>query len=115
MKYSGVFHLGVHKAAVEAARVASGDRVSMTIEADREPLPTDTAPSDLIAGLSNDAGALRSWKKLAPAVRRGYVKNVLDAKKSETRVRRIAKIVATLHDGVPARRTWTPPTDGRDR
>jgi len=47
--------------------------------------------------------------RLAPAVRRGYVKNVLDAKKPETRARRVAKIVATLHEGVPVRRTWKPP------
>jgi uncharacterized protein YdeI (YjbR/CyaY-like superfamily) len=104
MKYGGVFHLGVHKATAEAASVAGGDSVSMTIGPDREPLPTDVVPRDLAGALSRDEGASVSWKKLAPAVRRGYVKSVLDAKKPETRIRRIARIVGTLHDGAPARR-----------
>jgi hypothetical protein len=41
-------------------------------------------------------------------VRRGFVKSVLDAKKAETRARRISGIVATLREGAPARRTWKP-------
>jgi Bacteriocin-protection, YdeI or OmpD-Associated len=65
--------------------------------------------SPTAGALSDDAGASESWKKLAPAVRRGYVKSVLDAKKAETRAGRIVKIVETLRHGVPARRTWTPP------
>jgi hypothetical protein len=109
MKYSGVFHLGIHKAIAQAARVARGTRVAITIEADRAPQPTDLVPADLAGALSADSPATASWKKLAPAVRRGYVKSVLDAKKPETRGRRIAKIVETLHHGVPARRVWTPP------
>jgi uncharacterized protein YdeI (YjbR/CyaY-like superfamily) len=60
------------------------------------------------AALARDRKASASWKKLAPAVRRGYVKSVLDAKKQATRNRRVAKIVETLGGGVPARRTWKP-------
>jgi hypothetical protein len=108
MKYSGVFHLGVHKSTVQAAGFARGDEVSVTIEPDLEPLPTDIAPDDLAGALSRDAAASDSWTKLAPAVRRGHVKSVLEARKPETRARRIAKIVETLHAGVPARRTWAP-------
>jgi hypothetical protein len=108
MKYSGVFHLGIHKAAAQRAGVARGDRVEVTIELDDEPLPTDVTPDDLAGALSRDPKASASWGKLAPAVHRGYVKQVLDAKKAETRARRIAKIVETLHQGVPARRTWKP-------
>jgi hypothetical protein len=108
MKYSGVFHLGVHKATIGAAGVSQGQRVEVTIEIDDEPLPTDTVPDDLVAALAGAPKAAASWAKLAPAVRRGYVKNVLDAKKPETRARRVAKIVQTLRKGVPERRTWKP-------
>lgn len=108
MKYSGVFHLGVHKATVEVAGVSRGARVTVTIELDGEPLPTDTVPGDLVAALAHAPKAAATWPKLAPAIRRGYVKSVLDAKKPETRARRIATIVATLRKGVPARRTWKP-------
>ena len=109
MKYSGVFHLGVHKATVAGAGVAGGDRVRVTIELDDRPLPTAAVPNDLALALSRNPKASTSWERLAPAVRRGFVKDVLDAKKDETRARRIARIVQTLHEGVPPRRTWSPP------
>lgn len=104
MKYSGIFHLGVHKATVTAAGVAPGARVKVTIEVDDEPLPTDTVPDDLAKALARNPKASSSWQKLAPAVRRGFVKNVIEAKQEETRSRRITRIVETLHEGVPPRR-----------
>ncbi|HKW84111.1 MAG TPA: YdeI/OmpD-associated family protein [Burkholderiaceae bacterium] len=115
MKYSGIFHLGVHKATVQAAGVGGGERVDVTIELDDQPLPTDVAPDDLTGALARQPKAQASWQKLAPAVRRGYVKSVLDAKKEETRARRIAQIVETLRHGVPARRTWKPPVRDSQR
>jgi hypothetical protein len=108
MKYSGVFHLGVHKATASSSGVSEGTRVDITIELDDEPLPTDLVPNDLAAALHRDSKASASWERLAPAVRRGYVKSLLEAKKLETRARRVSKIVATLRKGVPARRTWKP-------
>jgi hypothetical protein len=104
MKYSGLLHLGIHKATVTTAGVAAGARVKVTIEIDDEPLPTDRVPDDLAKALAQDPGASTSWQKLAPAVRRGFVKGVVEAKRQETRARRIARIVATLHEGVPPRR-----------
>jgi hypothetical protein len=108
MKYSGVFHMGVHKEVARAAGVGLGALVVLTVARDDEPLPTDVVPEDLASALASDANASASWAKLAPATRRGYVKSALDAKKPETRARRIATIVDTLRHGVPARRTWTP-------
>jgi hypothetical protein len=57
MKYSGVFHLGIHKATVRAAGVARGDRVEVTIEIDDQPLPTDVLPGDLARALARDKKA----------------------------------------------------------
>jgi hypothetical protein len=108
MKYSGVFHLGIHKQVARAAGLGEGARVAVTVEADRQPLPTDILPDDLASALSADGPASSAWQSLSPAVRRGYVKGVLDAKKSTTRARRVGKIVDLLHDGVPPRRTWVP-------
>src|SRR5512134_1912142 len=61
MKYSGVFHLGVHKATATSAGVSSGARVDVTIELDDEPLPTDVVPDDLAGALHGDAKAAASW------------------------------------------------------
>jgi hypothetical protein len=109
MKYSGVFHMGVHKATAQAAGLTQGARVAITIEADHGPLPYDLAPEDLMGALSANVKASEIWPRLAPAVRRGYVRSVIEAKRAETRARRVARIVQSLQDGVPARRTWTPP------
>ena len=108
MKYSGVFHMGVHLAVARAAGVRAGARVEVTIELDTKPLPTDVVPGDLRRALDKHEDAARNWERLSPATRRGYVKSVIEAKRAETRARRIATIVETLDEGVPARRTWEP-------
>ena len=108
MKYSGVFHLGVHKATAQSAGVGHGDRVAVTIERDDKPLPTDIVPQDLVRALARVPQAAASWEQLSPARRREYVKGILEAKKSDTRAGRIARIVATLRAGVPRRATWRP-------
>lgn len=110
MKYSAVFHMGVHKATVAGAGVVVGDRVEVALEVDDQPLPTDIVPEDLARALAKNPKASACWKKLAPAHRREHVKLLIGAKKPETRARRIATIVDTLRAGVPPRRTWTPPT-----
>jgi hypothetical protein len=112
MKYSGVFHLGVHEATLARAGAAGGDRVDVTIEIDDEPLPTDVVPDDLARALAEHPKAAASWEKLAPAHRREHVREIIEAKKPETRARRIAKMVEILRAGVPPRRTWTRPTSG---
>jgi hypothetical protein len=96
MKYSGVFHMGVHKATLARAGAKGGDRVDVTIEIDDQPLPTDVVPADLAAALAGAADAGAAWEKLSPAHKREHVKHVIDAKKPETRARRIAKAVEAL-------------------
>jgi len=99
MKYSGVFHMGVHKATAAAARVKQGDRVEVTIELDDQPLPTEVVPPDLARAIGKRAKAKAAWRDLSPAHKRERVKQVIDAKKPETRARRIAKIVDGLLAG----------------
>lgn len=96
MKYSGVFHMGVHKATIAEAGATSGDEVDVRIEIDDEPLPTDTVPPDLARALARSARLRAAWDKLPPSHRREHVKHVVEAKKPETRARRIAATVAAL-------------------
>jgi uncharacterized protein YdeI (YjbR/CyaY-like superfamily) len=109
MKYSGVFHMGVHKATLARVKPRPGRRVALTIEIDDQPLPTDVVPGDLARALAKQPSAAATWKVLAPAHRREHVKQVIEAKKPETRARRIAKMVEALRAGPPQRRTWSPP------
>ncbi len=108
MKYSGIFHMGVHKATLAKAKASEGQRVDITIELDDEPLPTDKMPADLSKALAKNAAAREAWSKMSPSHKREHVKHVIEAKKPETRARRIAKTIESLRNGPPPRRTWTP-------
>lgn len=99
MMYGGIFHLGVHKATLAEAGVEAPARVTLTIELDGEPLPTDKVPPDLARALKRSAPAGAAWKSLRPSLKREHVKAVIGAKKPETRARRIAKVVASLAKG----------------
>lgn len=96
MKYSGIFHVGIHKATASEADVRAGDRVRVAIELDPEPLPTDTVPPDLEKALRKSPAARAAFARLSPAHKREHVKHVIEAKKPETRARRIAAAVAAL-------------------
>lgn len=98
MKYSGIYHLGVHKAVIAAAGAATGDTLAIAIELDDAPLPGDVAPKDLLAAIKRSQAARVGWDALAPSHKREHVKWVLEAKKPETRARRIAKVVADAEE-----------------
>jgi bacteriocin resistance YdeI/OmpD-like protein/uncharacterized protein DUF1905 len=99
MMYRGVFHLGVHKATLQEAGVYKpGARVLVTIELDAEPLPTDVVPDDLATALRKDQRVASAWSRLAPSHKREHVKALLSAKRPETRARRLAGLLAALHE-----------------
>ena len=96
MKYGGIFHLGVHKAKLAAAGIAPAAAVSVTIEVDAQPLPTDVVPRDLARALKRQDGAAAAWDSLRPSLKREHVQSLLSAKKAETRERRLEKILESL-------------------
>ena len=96
MKYSGRFHMGVHKATLAAAGVKAGDTVTVAIELDDAPLPGDALPPELAAAFARNARAKAAWGKLAPSHRREHVKAIGDAKKAETRAARIERTLKML-------------------
>jgi hypothetical protein len=77
-----------------AAGVQGGDEVEVSVRLDLEPR-TVTLPADLEAALV-EAGVLEAFEASAPSRKKEDVRQVEDAKTSETRERRIAKIVAKL-------------------
>lgn len=95
----GVFHLGVHKATLAAAGIAAPAAVDVTIEVDREPHAADTVPNDLSQALGESTRAAAAWQALPPSAKREHVKSLLEAKKAETRERRLRKIVESLGSG----------------
>ena len=56
-------------------------------------------PDFVLAGLAADREAWKHYQTLAPSYRRLYGRWVASAKKEETRKKRLAELVATLHAG----------------
>jgi uncharacterized protein YdeI (YjbR/CyaY-like superfamily) len=57
-------------------------------------------PPDLGAALAADPEALARWRDWAPTYRRQYVYWVLDAKRPETRGRRVAEVARRAAEGL---------------
>ena len=60
----------------------------------------DVTPPDLEAALAGVPAALERWTAWAPTYRRQYTYWVLDAKRPETRARRIADVVRRAAAGL---------------
>src|SRR5512137_222647 len=50
-------------------------------------------PADLASALAADAEVLTMWQRLRPSCQREHVASVLDAKRSDTRLRRVAAVI----------------------
>ncbi len=90
----GKFMIPLSAAHRTAANLKGGDAITVTLELDLEPRGVEL-PQDLAAALeASDVMAL--FEKSAPSKRKEFVRQVLEAKTQETRVRRIEKVVAQL-------------------
>lgn len=94
----GVFMLPVSAEVRASARVAAGDEVDVDVELDTAPREV-SVPPDLADALEGDAGAKRFFAGLSYSNKRRLVLSVEEAKTAETRQKRIAKAVSTLHEG----------------
>jgi hypothetical protein len=81
-----------------AAGVAAGDQVEVDLELDTAPREV-RVPADLAEALAHDDAARASFEGMPVSHRKEWVRWVTEAKKSDTRARRIAKTVQTLHEG----------------
>ena len=94
----GTYCLGVLKSIQEAAGVGIGDTIEVLIELDTEPR-TVQPPSDLAAVLARDKKAAAAWEKLSYTNQKEMAALLTDAKKPETRKRRLASAVEKLKAG----------------
>jgi uncharacterized protein YdeI (YjbR/CyaY-like superfamily) len=69
-----------------------------------KPKPVLKTPTDLAAALKKDKGAAVTWKKFSPSHRREYVEWLTEAKRDETRQKRLATALEWLVEGKP--RNW---------
>jgi len=82
----------------EAAGVGGGETVAVTMERDTEPRVV-TPPEDFARALKANRDALAAWEGLSYTHRREFAEHVADAKRPETRQRRIEKSIQMLAAG----------------
>lgn len=93
--YGGVHYLGINRNLREAAGVKAGDVVDIELERDLEPRVLEV-PADLQSALDTNPAARIRWQKLTFTHQREYVEAIEEAKKTETRARRIQSTIDAL-------------------
>lgn len=94
----GKYIMVVNKELRANAKAKGGDPVSVTMERDDEPRII-TPPADLARALKANKTAQAAWDKLSYTHQKEYARAVEDAKRPETRVRRIEKALTELAAG----------------
>jgi hypothetical protein len=96
--------LGVHKATLQAAGRDTGDAVRVTMAIDTEPLPNDEVPAILARALKKSAPARAAWESMPPSHRRRYVGYITEARRDETRARRVEDSIRQMIEWAEKRR-----------
>jgi uncharacterized protein DUF1905/bacteriocin resistance YdeI/OmpD-like protein len=91
----GTYCLGVLKSIQEAAGIGAGDEVHVELELDTAPRTVEVPP-DLSAALARDGKAATAWAKLSFTNRKEVARSLEEAKKPETRERRLAAALEGL-------------------
>lgn len=96
----GKFMLPISAENRTGAGVKAGDVVQVDLELDTEPREL-SIPADFAEALDRDARAKQTFEGLSRSARQWHVLSIEGAKTDETRQRRIAKSISTLHEGKP--------------
>jgi hypothetical protein len=91
----GRFIVGISAANRAASRIAEGDVVEVDLKLDTEPRVVPEPP-DLAKALNDDPEARAAFDRLPYGLKRKQVTTIEEAKASEVRQRRIAKLVTTM-------------------
>ena len=94
----GELLVGVSVTCRATAGVAAGDEVEVELRHDTEPRVVEM-PDDLATKLGTHDQARRFFDSLSYSHQRAYTLWVEDAKKPETRARRVTQTVEMLHEG----------------
>jgi hypothetical protein len=95
VSWSGTYCIGVTKAIMAEAGVSVSDELDVVVEFDEAPREVDV-PDNLEAILSRRKGLQAAWDRMSFSHRREYVSAITEAKKPETRQRRVAKTIEAL-------------------
>lgn len=96
-RMGGEFLVGLNQEVRKGAGAEAGDTVEVTVELDREPREVEV-PAALATAFDRDPAAKSAFDGLAYSHRKEYARWVAEAKREETRERRVAKALEMLHD-----------------
>jgi uncharacterized protein DUF1905/bacteriocin resistance YdeI/OmpD-like protein len=91
----GTFVLGVLKAIQQSAGVTRGETITVELELDIAPRVIEP-PSDLARALARNKKAAAAWEKLSYTNKREIAQSLEEAKRPETRERRLTATVERL-------------------
>ena len=97
-RMGGEFLLGLNREVRGAAGVEAGSQVDVTVELDAAPREVEV-PADLAAALASDPGAAAAFERLAFTHRKEYVRWIAEAKREETRQRRVQQALEMIGAG----------------
>lgn len=92
------FLLGLSRAVREGAGVEAGDTVAVTIALDTAEREVEV-PAALAAALDGDASARGAFEGLAYSHRKEYARWIAEAKRVQTRERRVSQALEMLREG----------------
>jgi Bacteriocin-protection, YdeI or OmpD-Associated/Domain of unknown function (DUF1905) len=97
-RMGGEFLLGLSREVRTGAGVEAGDEVTVTIALDEAPREVDVPPA-LAEALDADAAAKAAFDALAYTHRKEFARWIAEAKKDDTRERRVVEAIRMLHEG----------------
>ncbi len=95
VRMGGVMMLGVTKAIMAEAGAGPGDVLDVVVENDEAPREVEVPP-ELTKALKRSPAARAVWDGLSFSHRREYVGYIVEAKKEETRARRVERTIQAL-------------------
>jgi hypothetical protein len=101
-RMGGEFLLGLNREVRQGAGAEAGDTVEVEIELDDVPREVDV-PEALASALAADPAAKQAFDSLAYTHRKEYARWIAEAKRDETRERRVGEALARLRQGKPPR------------
>jgi Bacteriocin-protection, YdeI or OmpD-Associated/Domain of unknown function (DUF1905) len=96
--YGGTYYLGFNREVRDEAGIGDGDEVEIELERDDTPREVEVPPA--FAEALAAGGVRDDFDALSFTHRREYVRWIEEAKREETRERRLAKAVEMLREGV---------------
>ena len=99
--YGGVYFIGFNRELRARAGIELGDKVTVELAPDDQPRVVEVPPA-LASALSGDDRAKAAFDALSYTHRREYAKWIAEARREDTRERRVGKAVEMLREGTKA-------------